>query len=599
MLVLGLNDMINAGAALLQDGHVLAAVGEERLNRMKLTAGYPREAIRTVIEAAGVRASEIDAVAVGQRHGYFHPEAQPCPGWLEMGSTSGGMRGRLMAMGSALSPLVGGLGISRSAYHAAKRWATRKRPARFVDALRRDFGIVAPARFYDHHYTHACSAWYNSDLDDALVVTMDGGGDSHSAHVYSARGGALEFLKRVDSFDSVGNYYSYVTNLCGFRTHRHEGKITGLAANGEPVYLDILRRFIRSDGRGGMRNTGRVAFDAAVRKLRDALPHPFDRADLAASVQALLEEIALDFVRYWLRRTGHRRLVLAGGVMANVKLNQRLMQLEDVHEVFVFPAMDDGGLPVGAALARRHEDHPFRRGGTRLPHVYWGPGFDDRTLESAVQAAGVEYRRSPDIQREVAELLARGEVVCRFQGPLEFGPRALGNRSILYTTTDPGVNDWLNHALVRTEFMPFAPATLVEHAERCYVDYRKAADCSRFMTITFDCTALMRRTSPGVVHVDGTARPQIVDAETSPDLHRILTEYHRRTRIPSLINTSFNMHEEPIVCTPEEALRALEQSGLDWLAMGSLLVRGPGQVRAAKRRTRGLARPLEIGVGSA
>jgi carbamoyltransferase len=572
MKILGVSDMINAGAAVAVDGRVVSAVSEERLNRMKLTVGYPRRAIEVALEVAGMRPQDIDAIAIAQKHGYFYPQTKPCPGWLEL--RPGGSRSALMKLGSVLSPIVGQLEASRGLYHAAKAYATRKRPDQFREVLHRDFGFTQEARFYDHHYVHACQAYYTSDFDECLVVTMDGGGDSNSSTVYSGRAGKLEFLKRVDSHDSIGNYYSYITNICGFKTHRHEGKITGLAAHGKPAYLDLLRKFIRYEN-GGMKNVANVAFDSAVTKLREALPKDFDMADLAASIQVLLEEVACAYVAEWLKRTGHRRVAVAGGVFANVKLNQRIAELPGVDELFVHPPMDDGGLPVGAAFAREHESKPFSRGGSHLPNVYWGPGFTEAQIAAAVGASGLQHHKSPNIHEEIAELLAKDHVVCRFHGRMEFGPRALGNRTILYNTLDPTVNDWLNKRMRRTEFMPFAPATLVEHAERCYIGYAKARDCSRFMTITFDCTPEMKKTSPGVCHLDGTARPQVVDRDTAPDFHGILTAYHERTSIPSLINTSFNMHEEPIICTPEEAIRSLKEGNLEYLAIGDWIVASP------------------------
>jgi carbamoyltransferase len=586
MIILGICDMINSGAALMKDGEIAAAVSEERLNRMKLTVGYPRGAIAAVLAEAGVAGEEVDAVAIAQRTGYFYPACKPCPGWLEM--RSGGMRGSLMKLGSTLSPLVGKLEISKDVYRFAKGVAGRKRPGQFRALLERDFGIRKPATFYDHHYVHACTAYYTSDFDDCLVVTLDGGGDGCSSHVYSARGGRMELLDRTSSFDSIGNYYSYVTNLCGFKTHRHEGKITGLAGFGRPAYVDILSRFIRyEDGR--IRNVGGVAFDAAVAKLRQALPEGFDRADLASSIQVLLEDVVGAYVGDWLERTGHTRIAVAGGVFSNVKLNQRLAELDGVEKVFVHPAMDDGGLPLGAALARRHEEQPFTRGGRRLANVYFGPGFPGDAIEASARRSGLPYRRCGNVADEIAALLAAGKVVCRFHGRMEHGPRALGNRSILYQTTDPSVNTWMNEHLRRTEFMPFAPATLKSHAAERYAGYAKADDAARFMTITFDCTEVMKRESPGVVHVDGTARPQVVDEATSPDFHAILTAYHRRTGIPSLINTSFNIHEEPIVCTPDDALRALADSSLEYLAIGDLIVDNRAAVR--EERAAAVAQP--------
>jgi carbamoyltransferase len=313
---------------------------------------------------------------------------------------------------------------------------------------------------------------------------------------------------------------------------------------------------------------------SALRRLREQLPADFDRADLAASAQLVLEEVGVAFLRYWLRRTGLGHLAVAGGVFANVKFNQRVHELEEVDSIFVYPAMDDGGLAVGSALAAQAEAPGFHPAQMiyRLQNVYYGPGYDDAAIERAIRGAGLAATFAPDIQQKVAALLAQGKVVARFTGRMEYGPRALGHRSILYQTTDPTVNDWLNDNLRRTEFMPFAPATLSEYAHRCYEGISGAEEPARFMTITFNCTPQMKKQSPGVVHVDGTARPQLVDAETAPDLHQILYAYHELTGIPSLINTSFNLHEEPIVCTPGDALRSFRQGNLDYLAIGGWLV---------------------------
>jgi carbamoyltransferase len=214
-----------------------------------------------------------------------------------------------------------------------------------------------------------------------------------------------------------------------------------------------------------------------------------------------------------------------------------------------------------------------------LSNVYFGPGYTDDEIGQAIQVAGCQAQYDPAVHKTIANLLAQGHVVARFTGRMEYGPRALGHRSILYQTTDPSVNDWLNERLHRTEFMPFAPATLVEQADQCYVGLEGARDPARFMTITFDCTPQMRAQSPGVVHVDGTARPQLIDADTAPDFYQILGAYHQITGIPSLINTSFNMHEEPIVCTPEDALRSFQQGNLDYLAIGNWLVTNAAAIK--------------------
>jgi carbamoyltransferase len=578
MVILGIIDSKPSSAAILIDGKIISAIAEERLCRMKLAGGMPREAIAAVMQQAAVTPTEIDTVAIAQEISVYEPYPVPWTGWFQEGEKL--KTKRFDDLSARLAPLVGQFPLSWKIHHQLKRYLSRERNFKIPEILREDFGIHAPVRFYNHHFAHAVTAYYTSSFDRALVVTLDGGGDGLSGSVYLGEGGTLRRITRVDSYNSIGNFYSYITHLCGFKAELHEGKITGLAALGKPVYADILREFIHFDpDRGQIRYRIPMYHRSALAQLAARLPRDFDRADLAASVQLILEEIGLAFVRYWLQKTGIRDIAVAGGVFANVKFNQRVHESEEVTRFFVHPAMDDGGLSVGAAIAAFAEkpDHNPQRIVQRLENVYFGPGYDQEALGQAIQDFGLEYKHVSQIQQRIATLLSEGYVVARFTGRMEYGPRALGHRSILYQTTDASVNDWLNNHLKRTEFMPFAPATLIEHADSCYHNLNGAQDPARFMTITFDCTDEMKRQSPGVVHVDGTARPQLLDLESAPDFYTIARHYHQITGIPSLINTSFNMHGEPIVCTPLDALRSFRQGNLDYLAIGDFLVDNPSK----------------------
>ena len=577
MIVLGLIDSKPSTAAVVENGRILSAVAEERLCRKKMATGFPRQAIPEALRIAGVRAEQLDGVAVAQKVSVFQSEPEGWNGWFR-GSEA--IHPSVFEGFSAnLAPWVGRFPIAWKAHHVLKGLLSRERIRAIPRILQTEYDILAPVRFFDHHYCHAAGAYFTGGVEDALVVTLDGGGDGLSGSVYEGRGGTLSRLTAVDSFNSLGNIYSYVTALCGFRAEKDEGKITGLAALGRPAYAEILRGFVHHDGRGGIRYRVPMYHSSAVRKIGEALPKDFDAADLAASVQLVLEDVGVAFIRYWLEKTGLKRVLVAGGVFANVKFNQRVHELPGVEAIGVHPAMDDGGLSVGSAFAWLAEAKGEVSGDTihRLPDVFLGPSFDDSSIRRAIEGAGFQAHRPKDVHRAIAEKLAGGAVVARFWGRMEYGPRALGARSILYQTSDPSVNDWLNERLKRTEFMPFAPATLSDHAHRCYRGVEGAEDSARFMTITFDCTEEMMDRSPGVVHADGTARPQLVDEETAPDFFRILQEYRQLTGVPSLINTSFNMHEEPIVCTPSDAVRAFLAGGLDWLAMGDYLVEHPGR----------------------
>ncbi len=575
MIILGIIDSKPSAACVMVDGKILAVIPEERLNRRKMASGMPRQAISRVLEETNIAPEDVDLVAVAQFAKPFEAESVAWSGWFE--DSSKPQKQLFDNLSATLAPVVGGMPIAWQAHHQAKKFINRGRLQRLPALLREAYGINAPVHFYDHHYCHATSAYYTSNFEDALVVTLDGGGDGHSGSVYVGEKGRLRFLSHVDSFNSLGNFYSYITALCGFKAEKHEGKITGLAALGKPIYAEIFLKFLRYEEPGKIRYAIPMFHRSALSKIKEKLPPDWDRADLAASVQLILEEIGTEFISYWLRHTSMTNIAVAGGVFANVKFNQRVHQLEEVKGFFVHPAMDDSGLAVGAgfaAFAEQPKVDPITLI-QRLPNVYLGPEYSDEELEDAIQASGCQARYEPNIHQTIANLLAQGKVVARFNGRMEYGPRALGHRTIMYQTTDPTVNDWLNKRLDRTEFMPFAPATLVEHARDCYENIEGAEDPARFMTVTFDCTPSMKEMSPSVVHVDGTARPQLIDPETAPDFYQILTAYHKLTGIPSLINTSFNMHEEPIVCAPEDALRSFQQGNLDFLAIGNWLIANP------------------------
>src|ERR1043165_3330472 len=294
--------------------------------------------------------------------------------------------------------------------------------------LRDEWGITCPVEFVDHHYAHACTAYYTNGPEEATIITMDGAGDNKCSHVYRVRHGVFERLWTIDSFDSIGNYYAYATHLLGVKGPEHQGKTARRAQHG-----------------------------AAVKALPRALPADFRREDLAASAQHLLEEVCTDYVAHWVKRTGCPDLAVAGGIFANVKLNQRLHELPAVKSLFVHPGMGDEGLAFGAAYAAasaRAREHGTTLPPRKLPDVYLGPEYEERDIARAIGDAGLTAEELSDPAPKVAELLAQGRVVARCDGRMEYGPRALGNRSVLYQPTDPTVNDWLNKRLQRSDPAP-------------------------------------------------------------------------------------------------------------------------------------------------
>lgn len=578
MLILGITDGQTSGAAIVSDGKVVAAINEERLTRLKQARGFPRASIKAVIEMAAVNPSDIDGVAVAQSNMEFKNEVSPWRGWFEERQDLRDSHNLFFNIASRFGGVVSNLSALKTLYYQMRKPIFQKRRNQIKEIMREEFAVLAPVRFLNHHYTHATSTYYTSGFDDALIITMDGGGDGASSTVYVAEKGRLKNLCTVDSYDSLGNYYAYITAICGYKAKKHEGKITGLAAYGMPLYYDLLNKMIAfTDGK--TKNTGKVLFKSALNRIQREITSDFKKEDLASSIQKLSEDICREYAGYWIDRSKKPKLALAGGVFANVRINQEIHRIEGAKEVFVHPGMSDEGLAVGAALGMWAENIQ-RQGGQPssdiIPDVYWGLDYTDREIEGEILRTRGHYKHFINIENEIAQLLAQGYVVARFNGRMEYGPRALGNRSILYQPTDPSVNDWLNKNLVRTEFMPFAPSTLAEYADQCFLDVNGAFETARFMTVTFNCTDWMKKHCPGVVHLDGTARPQLVRESDNPSYYRIIKEFHQITGLPSIINTSYNMHEEPIVCTPGDALRAFELGHLDYLAMGNFLIKNPG-----------------------
>jgi carbamoyltransferase len=471
---------------------------------------------------------------------------------------------------SQFSPLLNAYICYQVAVKEAGLWPIEADLSRrFLHKKLRDRGIGAPVTTLDHHAAHAYSAYRSQDDPDALVLTIDAMGDGTSVTASVGEDGDLKLIYRQSGFAAINTYYSRITEWLGFRPNRHEGKITGLAAYAEapPALLEhFAQQFHFREDKGGFNFTPYWRRQGRRDRFHRELER-YTREQIAAALQRNLENQICAWVRHWVLKTGRHTVALAGGVCANVKLNQRIHALPEVDRLFVYPNMGDGGLAAGAALAMSAVS-PHT-----LADVYLGREFGELDCERALSTAGLPYTRPDDLAEQVAAALADGLVVARCAGRMEWGQRALGNRTVMFKPDDPAVNDWLNEKLNRTEFMPFAPVTLWEERERCYVGLEGAEDAARFMTVCFDCTDAMKAMSPGVVHCDGTARPQLIRREDNPDYYDIVAAFHRRTGNPSVINTSFNMHEEPIVRSPRDAVRAFVQSGLDLLILGPFLVR--------------------------
>ncbi|MBI1935269.1 hypothetical protein HYS31_02410 [Candidatus Woesearchaeota archaeon] len=876
-IVLGFHSHNLTGAALLRDKKIISAVSEERLDRVKNSQAFPEKSIKEALREGKLNDNEVDIIALGDlRYNfpivseYFKRMPETSPKYYYY------LLGRIKHVRNMH------LNCSNANYGYIRKHFTNK-----------------TVEYVEHHLSHAASAHFTSGNDKNLIVTIDGWGDKLSNGAYMGSREKIERLYSSCDLDSLGYFYSRITIALGFKPHRHEGKITGLAAYGKPTkeLMDIMNRMGHFD-RKNMRfrfNLGKTYFPTLdVDRNFISMISKFKREDVAAAAQKFLEDTVREYIVALVDKEGSHHFVLAGGTFANVKLNQAVKSVNGVKSIFIHPGMGDEGLCLGSALQAYNDNYGYMN--AKLKDVYFGPEYSGQEIKNELDKANVSYIQAKNIELQVAELLAKGKVVARFNGRMEYGPRALGNRTIMYQTQDKSVNDWLNKRLHRcydeeteiltnegwklikgisdnevvatlnpkkdtiefqniikkvsydyngqmfkiknrridlvitpnhnlwvkkkhgqnysfmkiddaakiktyhyqrkscgnwkgkkrdsfrlgkskirmeiwleflgyyisegsfyydgygrykisiaqskksiyfnpikkcleklsfkfhysikefiiynkglfeylkklgkagnkhvprefmslskeqlmilfkalidgdgnirgngyryattsklladdvqelafklgfsaylsmqkksinpnhhrlymvrigrssvttvrashiskmpyhgkvycvtapnhiiyvrrngksvfsgnTEFMPFAPVTLSEHANKCYKDIKGAEYTAKFMTITFDCTDWMKENCAGVVHIDGTARPQLIDKETNPGYYRIVDEYRKITGIPCLINTSFNMHEEPIVCSPYDAIRAFLDGGLDYLAIGDFLAK--------------------------
>lgn len=561
-LILGVHSGSHDGAAALFDGYDLkAAVHLERLTRKKGDGTrHPDAAIDEVLSIAGAARGDVDVVAYSRsllptRH-FRH------------------LRGRDWLKEKYRAHIEGK--TRRQVMPEVFRHGTADIGAFFdIEAFQRDSGFRSDAAvyFYNHHEAHALpTLFYSPSWANALLVTADGGGDTvHYSHRHFANGelttiyGGEERILTPADEDSLGKMYGAATKALGFMRVRHEGKVTGLAAMGEPVRAAELAAHFSVDDDGRVHSTlgGDRAVNAFMRKLKEGLT----REDYAASVQQVLEDVMLLSVERLLARHPARHLGLSGGVCANVKLNRLLAEQLPLDEVFVFPAMGDDGLPVGGALAwllRRDGLHAWLDQRRDLGDVYLGRDFSASVDTILGSTPGIRRTDEAPVA-SVAQRLAQGQIGAIYTHRMEFGPRALGARTILANPSRRETHDLLNTRLNRSEFMPFAPVIQAEKAAEVFDITPVNRRACRYMTIACDVHPAWRSRIAAVVHVDHSARPQIIERADNPLYHDILGAFEQATGLPVLVNTSFNVHEEPIVNAPAECARALTDRRIDFV----------------------------------
>jgi len=581
MRILGLSNMRDAAAALVDSGQIVAAAEEERFVRIKHVTALPLHAIRFCLQSAGIRLEDVDAIAVPWKY------------W-QLG------RRAALAIGSMLqSPRLFVVKGSRAADRLTHEWKElaflRATLSRRVDGTR-----CPPVVFLDHHLCHAASAMLVSPFERAAVLVVDGASEAHTTMLAHADREQFRVLTRVALPHSLGQFYAAMTSYLGFRPDHDEYIVMGLAAYGTPRYAQTLsEQVLRLLPEGQFRlNTGLLDFHLARHRVftpkflrllgpsrppgEEITPH---HQDVAASAQAVLEETLLHLARHLRAVTKEQRLCLAGGVAYNCVANSRLLRDTGFDELFVPPAAGDSGAALGAALWLTQ-----RRGGLSNPMIMrtasWGPEYSEAACKAALEAAGLIVERLEDalLCDKVAGELAGGRLVFWFQGRMEWGPRALGNRSLLADPRREDMRALINMKVkLREPFRPFAPSVLEERAG----EYFELSEPSPFMLRTARVQSSMKGVIPAVVHVDGTARVQTVDHESNPRYRGLLESFARRTGVPLLLNTSFNVNE-PIVCTPQEAVACFLRTDVDWLVMENLLAtrRSPAFVPDDERSIR-------------
>ncbi len=560
--------------AIVRDGKVIAYAEEERFLRNKHAYRvYPRRALNYCLETAGIGPEAVAAIGVnwnidaytdGRIAAFFDEMAGD---WPLDPATKGWQRAMLG-------------GFNRDAYEArhAREW-------------RRLFGEapLPPIIGLPHHYTHALQSYLQSPFDDAVCVTIDGSGDEHCTVVWRCRGDSIEVMREIRMPHSLGWFYAAFTEYLGFEAYDGEYKVMGLAAYGQPD-RDLSSKVAKvlhpaPDGIEYRLDPSFIHYGPRSwsDRFTDHLPALFERLprrhdapieawhrDLAFAVQAALEAAVEPLVTWALKEAGTGNLCIGGGVGLNVKMNSSLQALPEVARVFAHPLCSDGGAAAGAALGACWE-----RTGARpepLKTLACGPETQDDEIEEALKRCGLAYERPDDIAEAVADELVKGSVVGWFQGRMEAGPRALGQRSILADPRKVEARDRVNLVIkYREQWRPFCPSILAEAAER----YLVAGQDAPFMIIAFEASEEFKCLAPAVVHVDGTARVQVVHRDVLPLYHRLISCFEARTGVAALLNTSFNVKGEPVVCTVLDALRTFYSTGMDVLAVGGFLLRKP------------------------
>lgn len=543
----------DSGAALIKDGKVISVINEERISRIKEDGSFPSEAIRKVLKIGKITEKDIDIISVAAD-----------PFWIK----------RLFACVrtyfqiKTISKIRGITHVWNGFKEMLKAWKTL-----------RDFkksGFKGKIEYIPHYMCHLYTAYVFSCFTKCLVFDIEGiSYEDVSTAVGIASDNKIQVLATSANRHSPGRFYSIGTSLLGFRGRLDAGKITGLAAYGDHKHLNnYFHSAIWTNGLEIVRSEQMENLQMEHTQNGKRIPkdlEAYSKEDIAAALQRRLEEVVCELVENAVRKTRIRKVALAGGVSGNVKMNQRVLNLKCVDELYIHPGMSDVGLSLGSAAASscRQDYRP-----EPLDTVYLGPEYNEKEILTDLRkySRQIMYRKADNIEGKIATMLKDGKIIGYFAGKMEYGPRALGNRSILASPRDGRLKKKLNNMLKRTEFMPFAPSVLEEDIDKLFKNYSGSEYSAQFMTITYDCTEEMKEKYKATVHVDNTARPHLVNKQSNPRYHKILQEYKKLSGLSGFVNTSFNMHEDPIVMSPQDAIETFLPAGLDALIIEDFII---------------------------
>lgn len=527
----------NTAAALIVDGKLVAFAEEERFTRVKhAPRDFPKKSMEYCLREGGITQGQVDHIAVG-----------------------------MDSLWSVVLPNLWPPQPLRFAYGKIER--TMREIRRGNEVM--PFSTKDPrVCFVNHHIAHIASSFYLSGFDRSNFISLDGAGGGESGMIGWGEGAKLHVDQRITNAGSWGALYERVTKVLGFRPHSHEGKTMGLAAFGTP-HPETINFINWSKPVPEINHSKRNAWLRSLTPRKPGEELTQKHKDLAATVQDALERALIQMAGHLVQKSGIRSLCMAGGVALNCSANGRILHSGTVDDIFIQPASSDAGVALGAAVAR-YVELTGKRPDFVFDHAYWGPQYADEEIEKILKEAKLPYERAPDIEARTAQMLKAGKIVGWFQGRMEVGPRALGGRSILADPSIPGIKDKVNSEVKHREmWRPFAPSMRFERMGE-YVEHPYE---SPFMILAFQARKDRVDQFPSAVHVDNTARAQGVKRDVNPRYYKLLEEFEKATGRGVILNTSFNVAEEPLVCSPRDALRTFYCCGLDALVMGNFLLK--------------------------